>query len=404
MLPTPPNPGVLARLLTVSRTCFSACSDGTRINFTRLGLSLLFTVLICGTVLAASFCEFWMNRDYRWMPLIFIFTALFYYILDMAIIMGDNGRGTVWLKRLRIFIAVVLALFNSFIIDYYFFKADIDAARIAEVRQAQRSTAETYEHTAMLKEQQQIDLLQDIDRLQGKLSVSLDSLNAEANGRGGSQRRGIADVWMAKYRAYQSDSIRANDLVVYKRNEVASLRNELVQIKKQQDVEEASVVGTVSTGINKSLELLHKIIWQEGKFTNMFMSILILLVSMLLELVPLIAKSFYNIDEYFEVAGHAKDICTTNSDIRKQNAVSNEAARLMHESSMALAVGLSEHRLRIMTEKMQHNKMMMLETEQYMDELISTEKRWEEKYPFINNKYGRPVLEKAYDALSVAAA
>ncbi len=397
------TPGFFANVLSVTKSCYNMCSGNTRINFKRLGMSLFFTVLICGAVLAASFCEFWLNRDYRWMPLIFIGTGLFYYILDTAIIMGDQGRGHVWLKRMRVIIALVLALFNSFLIDYYFFKADIEAARISEIHSVQTGIAEQFDNQLAKKEQQKLSLLKDIDMLQSKLSGQLDSLNAEANGMGGSKHRGIARVWMSKYKAYQSDSIRYGELVYHKRLLVTQLDKENFQLATEKNKGLAAVTPTVSNGINKSLQLLHKIIWLDGKFTNKLMSVLILLVSMLLELVPLIAKSFYDVEEYFEVAQHQKEICNTNSGLRKQHAIHKEAGRLMNENSLGMAVEVSEHRMNMIKEKMEHSRMMMQETEAYMDELIQNEKRWEEKYPFIINKYGRPILEHAYETLTAAA-
>ena len=397
------KPGIFAGILTVTKSNYIECSEMTKTNFKRLGLSLIFTVLICGSVLAASFCEFWLNGNYYFMPLIFMGTALFYYILDTAIIMGDQGRGSAWLKRIRIFIALVLAMFNSFLIDYYFFKTDIEAARVAVIRTRQAAIADNYQQTTKYKEEIKLNLLSDIDRLQDHLSAQLDSLNAEASGMGGSKHKGIADVWMAKYNSYQSDSIRAHGSITDKKEQIVQLNKELLSIKQEKDKEQKAVTATVSAGINKSLELLHQIIWLEGKFTNKLMSILILLVSMLLELVPLIAKSFYDTEEYFELAENKKDVCSTNSIIRKRNAISTEAARLMNENTLNLLTLSGEHAMDKIKEKMNHSKDMMNTTEAYMDALINTEKRWEEKYPLLIAKYGRPIIEKAYETLVVPA-
>ena len=124
---------------------------------------------------------------------------------------------------------------------------------------------------------------------------------------------------------------------------------------------------------------------------------------MLLELVPLIAKSFYDTEEYFELAENKKDVCSTNSIIRKRNAISTEAARLMNENTLNLLTLSGEHAMDKIKEKMNHSKDMMNTTEAYMDALINTEKRWEEKYPLLIAKYGRPIIEKAYETLVVPA-
>ena len=397
------KPGILAGILTVTTSNYIECSEMTRTNFKRLGLSLIFTILICGSVLAASFCEFWLNGNYYFMPLIFIGTAMFYYILDTAIIMGDQGRGSAWLKRIRIFIALVLAMFNSFLIDYYFFKADIEAARVTVITNEQAAIADKYQHITAQKEENKFNLLHDIDVLQGHLSAQLDSLNAEASGMGGSKHKGIAAVWMAKYNLYQSDSIRAHELITDKKELIVQLNKELLLTKQEKEKERRGVTATVSAGINKSLELLHQIIWLEGKFTNKLMSILILLVSMLLELVPLIAKSFYDTEEYFELAENKKQVCSTNSNIRKRNAISTEAGRLMNENSLNLLTLSGEYAMDKIKEKMNQSNNMLNTTEAYMDALINTEKRWEEKYPSLIAKYGRPIIDKAYETLAVPA-
>jgi hypothetical protein len=395
------SPGIFGTILNVANNVYASCSEITRINFKRLGLALVFTVFICGAVLAASFCEFWLNRNYYMLPLIFAGTALFYYILDTAIVMGDTGRGSIALKRIRVFIALVLGLFNSLLIDYYFFKADIDAARHAEIRTEQIIAGQQYSTQILGKEKQATALLRDMDVLESKLSGQLDSLNAEASGMGGSGKRGVANIWMAKYRSYQADSARFGELVIHKRVEVADLKNEILQLKQERLTEDQSIIATVSPGINKSLELLHKVVWQDGKFMNQFMSVLILLVSMLLELVPLIAKSFFSIDEYFELAQHKKEICTTNSSIRKQNAITMEATRLMNENKVSLSVEAGEHTLKILREKMTQSKTMLVATEDYMDAIIKTENRWKEKYPLLIGKYGRPIIDNAYETLSI---
>ena len=54
------SPGPFVNILSITKAYYYECSEITRVNFKRLGLSLFFTVMICGSVLAASFCEFWL--------------------------------------------------------------------------------------------------------------------------------------------------------------------------------------------------------------------------------------------------------------------------------------------------------------------------------------------------------
>ena len=275
---------------------------------------------------------------------------------------------------------------NVYLFTIVFFKADIDAARHAEILTDQTIISQQYSRKISGKESQATTLLRDVDVLQTKLSQQLDSLNAEASGMDGSGKRGVANIWMAKYRSYQADSARFGELIIHKRAGVAELKNEIRQLENEQQTDEQSIIATVLPGINKSLVLLHKVVWKDGKFMNMFMSVLILLASMLLELVPLIAKSFFNIDEYFELAQHKKEICTTNSSIRKQNAITMEATRLMNGNKVSLTVEAGAHNLTMLREKMSQSKTLLSATEDYMDNIIETENRWEEKYPLLIGK------------------
>ena len=80
-----------------------------------------------------------------------------------------------------------------------------------------------------------------------------------------------------------------------------------------------------------------------------------------------------------------------------------EAARLMNQNRLSLATEISLHSINKIKEQMEHSKTKLDVTATYMDDLIHTEKQWEERYPQLINKYGRPVIEKAYDVLAFAA-
>jgi hypothetical protein len=396
----PKQTPIFVRLLNVVKVYYFECSEGTQKNFSKLGKALAFTVIVCGSIFAASFCEFWLGRNYMWMPLVFIGTGLFYYILDQAIIMGDSNKNYAFYKKLRVFIALVLGLFNSLLIDYYFFKSDIAAARETEITVSQNKIDADYASLIKAKNDRKTVVFGDIDRMESLLAADLDSLDAEATGNGGTRKRGVATVWQAKYQSYHADSLRFSEAIANKRKEVNQLDGDVATLTTERDGKKEEVPGTVSQGINKSLELLHHVIFVDGKFTNILMSILILIVSMLMELIPLFTKGFYDISEYFDVTKDKKEACAANSNIKKQNYISQEATRLMHENAQDLAVQLSEHRIGIMNEDINHSRKIMKQTEGFMDDIEKTENRWKEKYPALYDRYGKPVIEKAYLTLS----
>ena len=396
------SPDLFARFLGIVPEYFAQCSKGTQQNLQQFGKALMFTVLVCGSILAASFCEFWLKRNYLYLPLVFIGSGLFYYLLDRAIILGDAGKYHMIYKRLRIVIALALGLFNSFLIDYYFFKSDIIAARENMITVQQTSLDEQCERQVKSKETEKQRTQAGIDQMEGRLARDLDSLNAEADGTGGSHQKGISIYWQSKYRSYQADSVRISDNISGKRAAIKLLDSNIHVLKTELDLKKARVPASISEGINMSLQLLHQVIWTSGSFTNRLMSLLILIVSMLLELIPLITKGFYDISQYFEKMNEENEQMSATSHLRLQKITTRETGKLLREIALDTEVDLNEHRLAVMDESLQHSRNVMTRTETMMDELEKKKAAWEHKYPALYERYGKPVIEKGYDTLSGA--
>jgi hypothetical protein len=386
----------------VVNTYYFMCSEGTRHNIRKLGKALAFTVGICGTVFAASICEFWLGRQYIYLPIILIGTGMFYYILDQCIILGDHRSGNSLFRHLRVVIALIFGLFNSFLIDYYFFYPDIAAARSAEITANQQNIRQYYIKLVNEQNAKKTNILGVIDKMQLKLSGELDSLNKEANGQGGSGHRGISTIYLNAYKNYQSDSIRFNSAIIQKQKEIGEIETQISNFNTEKGKQINYAVNNVSTGINKSLELLHEVIFKEGKVFNMMMSFLLLLISMLMELVPLLAKGYMNIDEYFTVSDDQKEIHSTNSIIAKQYAVSKIATKLNYDSQLTMLKLTHEHSIDMLQEDIDHSKNVMAQTDYNHSEIEKKDSQWLKKPAEVYALYFKPVIDKAYQNFSAS--
>jgi hypothetical protein len=121
---------------------------------------------------------------------------------------------------------------------------------------------------------------------------------------------------------------------------------------------------------------------------------------MLLELIPLIAKDFFDVEEYFHLAASEKEGNTTLAKIKNQNSLSKESAILMNENVLEVVAQKSNARLLKMQQEIAFAKAVMKETEQNMDEFERIDQHWQKKYPQLYPIYGFPVMQNAYAAFA----
>ena len=132
-------PPLVAWVLRPIEKHYFQCTEETQRVIKNLSLILLFTVTICGAIFAASICKFALMGNYWWMFLVLPITSFFYYLIDKPIIFSIIN--STWIKLLRVFIAIILGIFNSFLLDSFYFRSDIDAARNTEIRQKKRKNS-----------------------------------------------------------------------------------------------------------------------------------------------------------------------------------------------------------------------------------------------------------------------
>lgn len=381
---------------------FWQCTEETQRAIKNLSLSLTFTVSVCGSILAASICHFGFRGDFSWFIPIFLLCAIFYLLLDRPIVFSDL-RSRYTIRIVRIAIAIVLGLFNSFLLDSFWFAEDIKSAREVDIKTEEKHMrADMVIQDAVLNLGRK-DLMNEIDGLNLVLRVKRDSLNAEADGTGGSGKKGIKQVWWKKYKMYQSDSVAVSSQIAMKNIEIRKVDSLQRANGSLLQAQIADLPIQFSTGINQSMKALHKLVLREGDFTNIFMSILILLVAMFFELIPLISKGYYDVSEYFDKCALQKDVKEKEASMVKNKEI-NLIGRKVVMDFKAEEIRLSrEYHENNLDYTVAYNKMIHEKVTDELDRLQSLDEKMKQKYPGYFEKHLKPVLEQAYINIHNAA-
>jgi hypothetical protein len=236
------------------------------------------------------------------------------------------------------------------------------------------------------------------------ISARRDSLNAEADGRGGSGQKGMKQIWKSKYDMYQADSAQMTNENKFTFLNIGKIDNTLISNNALMIKEIKELPDQDRLGINKTMQLLHEIIWQKGNFTNKFMSILILLISMIFELTPLISKTFYDTSEYFGKKldqREVKDKETALAKTRELNLVGRNAMLTMKMDEIRLTREYAESKL---LDTVKFNKTILQHTTDELNRLQLADRNLQKRYPKYYAKHLKPLIEKSYTLLYDASA
>lgn len=392
-----------ARILRPVPKYFYQCTEETQRGIKNLGMVLLFTVTVCGAIFAASICEFCLDGDYSFFVPVFAITAFFYYLIDKPIIFSDLNKNQRLIRRLRVFIALILGLFNSFLIDTFYFKDDIAASRNIEISQRAKEIRADYARIDSVLYLQKSAFITQIGVTNLALSSKRDLLNAEADGTGGTKKRGLKDIWRSKYAMYKADSTEMGNQNGLRLNEINKIEAALASNARLRDSQIANLPNEISTGINKNMELLHKVILLDGNFTNIFMALLILIISMIFELAPLISKSFYDTSEYFARCATQRDIKDKESILVKSKDLNIVGRRVILEQKQDEVAMVRENAENRLLETIRYNKIILSHTTDELNRLESIDIRLKLRFPRYHETHIKPVIERSYVNLHNAA-
>jgi hypothetical protein len=348
-------PKIVKVLLSPASGVFRECTEGTRNNFLALSQVLSFTVIICGFVLACSISKFGFGNN----PISYFITIPigigFYWYIDKQIIMADANKNLAFIKRSRYFIALIFGLLNSFLIDNFWFSDDIRAGRETEITKQQLIIQHDADSLRATYQGQKNSLFNKIDVASNQMKIRMDSLITEYQGKSISKIWGPGKDYRIKYAAFKNDSlefVRTNSLMLAEALKYDTL---IDQLKIQAISRKNNVPKEISQGINHSMQLLENAIWGGGNIINMVMAILILLGAMLLELLPLMGKFYYSLEEYFELIHSERESSRVNVHLRKQNYISREAHRLNLQNQRVMNNEYANHVLQGLKDELAHN-------------------------------------------------
>lgn len=394
---------IITRLLQPSPKYYHQCTEETRRSIKSLAFVLLFTSLVCGAIFAASICQFCLGADYRLFLPVLCFTGLFYFLVDRPIVFSNANSHSRMVKWLRLAIALVLGLFNSFLIDTFYFKDDIESARVADISQkelALRKDAGIQDSLLLI---QKNAVIREMDSAAGHLSAKRDSLNAEADGHGGSGRPGMKAVWQSKYAMYRADSIALSEQQAIKLQVINSIDSQRSAKAALLQAQVNDLPRQVSTGINQNMQALHQIIWLNGNFTNILMSILILLISMIFELAPLISKMFYNTSEYFEKYVHEKELRDKQTILAKNKDMHIIGSKVLLEQKRDELRMFRESAEDNLRDTIAFNAAVLEQSVSELNRLDTLDQQLKKRHPRYYQTHIQPLLESAYTNLHQAS-
>jgi len=372
---------------------YYGCSKQTRRAIRNLAVILLFSASLCGFILSASICKFCFHNSYHYWWLVFPCCGLFYYLLDKSITFGESGTR---LKKLRIVIAIVLGLFNSGLVNFYYFADDIRAARMTVMTHQQDSfRLQANRNDSVILCQRNL-LIDSISRIRTRVSAIRKALNGEADGTDGSHEAGIRDIWNKKHDSYKADSISADLQIALLQQAIALCDSSKAHNAAELQSHFKDIALSSSEGINESMQQLHEIVWTRGNFTNKFMFILILLISLIFELIPLMAQHFYDTSQYFSRAHEERQFFDAQSTLYQTAKSQTAAAQTILQGKLDLAAMHSAYRLKEMDERLYFNRSILNREIEELDFLTAAEKRYPGKYPAYYDSHLKPVISKLY--------
>lgn len=390
-------PAITKLMLAPTPEVFAECSPYTQGHMSTLAKILLFTVTICGVILGASISHFgFQGKAIAYICAIPI-GILLYYFLDRLVVMSDNRENAGIIKKSRIVIAFVFGLFNSFLIDSFWYRQDIIAAQQQEIVAAQ-SALQFHADSLAANHRAHKDILY------GQIKASAQELKGrntdlvtEAEGSSATHHIGRGPAYFAKLEAYQRDSAANAHTASLIMAEAAKEDSVIADIEHDAATKKVHVPLEVSGGINHQMELLHHAIMRSP--VTMLVAFLCLIIAMILELLPLLAKHYLDITEYFLHADHHKEKHLANGELKTSQAIELEQHILTHAHEQARNEADGAHAIASAHHRMGHREELLAEADNHLGNVIAKEADMQERFPDHFEQHASPLFTDMYDQL-----
>lgn len=154
----------------------------------------------------------------------------------------------------------------------------------------------------------------------------------------------------------------------------------------------------VSNGINEKMKLLHEVIFN-GTLTNIFMAILLFIVTTILELVPFLSKYFYDVSEYFERAKAARELKNKFAQLETEKEMKLMAEKAVFELQAGQALLVNNYRLDKLHDEILYDRSIIDETERQIEFLEESKRRTKEKHPEYYDSHIDPIVQRSFENL-----
>lgn len=388
-------PGVVKIILAPDKTTFSRCSDYTKNNFKKLTWVLVFSSSLCGLVLGASISKYALGGSTISLFFTVPIAILMYVLLDRTIIMADTRKNVKFLKTSRYVMAIVLGLFNSLLLDSFFYEADIKTEISKDILIEQNNVA--VETTALIniREAHKQQILNQIAAGEKALTQRNSELVSEVEGRSFSGHIGKGIIATEKEKALNRETARFEETKVRLLADAAKDDSAIVQIQREGVQKKASAHERVSTGFNNQMALLHRSIMRSA--FNIFMAILFFLFAMIFELLPLLAKNQTDLSEYFEIADQDMNAHLQSAEMNTDNLISQQQYMLHLSNQRALHKEQALHQRQLFEQKSTHNELMLEAVTHHFQKIAEKETELKKTYPEQYQQHLSHTFNKMYE-------
>ena len=389
-------PFITRTMLAPAVAPFSSSSPHTQQNLKSMSKVLAFTVSVSGGVLGASITQFALSGN-PWTYLVTIPAGVcFYGILDRMVVMTDTNKNADFIRRSRYAIAGVLGLYASFLIDTKFYQPDIEAERAKEIVVAQAKVQQQADREKKAYQLHKEDFYRKIKEAQAPIKERSNELIKEVEGAGFSGNAGKGKIYQVKYEAFVRDSIEVERQIAVYTKEVKEIDRNIIKLDSETTAKKKQVPTQISTGALKTLDLLHHVVMR--KPFNMFVSLLFLLMCMILELLPLLAKFYIDIGEYFEHVRSHVEAYLANKETNKQHTIKKERHRSTLSHNHDIQALSNRYALAHLTQQAAHSEDILHEVEKHFATVVPLETLLATRYPAHFPHHIAPVFVNVYDS------
>lgn len=369
---------LLKRCTGLSEGSINHCENGVQNNITILGAIMMFTAFISAGFMSYAISVMCFNEKWM-MPVIFVIWFIFVYLFERLIIAGKNIRKSSVLIS-RIIAALVFALVHSLVIDTLFFQKDIYESFNNERNAKQILIASEYDQIIQATNDKTDQLRNENSRYRTKILELTNQIASEADGTGGTGRRGLGPVYRLKSQILRPEINLLKNQININKSEVNSLVQKIKEIEYQRNTEKNEILEASDHGLLTNIRQLHYVTIANGDFISKLFVLLWFLIFVFIESLPLLAKLTLNIVPYYKTNDNFIENHIKLSEVRVQKDFQTNSA--------AVLATASNDRLKIQANLLL-DKMNILRdtTEQQLISLESILMTYDERVKILQEKY-----------------